>query len=490
MDRRLPGIGGLLTKAKESGRLRSLWQTLSKEVMAGAGSVGMYYDRRHLSLVYLEKGFTAPQVHHAVHWEMPPAGLAGLVAPVRQLLADWGLERPPAGLAVSPQLGFVRPAVLPLAAKANLSRVVGYEIDRFLPLSADQLVFDFQVSQESDSGIHLLLLALPRPVIDDWLSFCAAADLSPVAVELAPLAAANAFALLQGKLPASWLLLSLEGQDYDLLHLEHNQVRAWRPGKVAAARPEAVLAAEVKKLPEDAASPQALCLAGAAAWPRAVGAVQDAVTFPVITDTQITVKGLTTGGDKMVGLLPALGVALRGVGKVPLKTNLLPESERATLKLTGLLFARFFLILLIGLSVVWLGSIFIHSRITLARVERQVSQLAPSVREVEKQLAEAQNLAKQYVDLQRRVEQYPGALPILRELTQIIPEHTHLFSFRLSKGQIELSGKSASASDLINLLEKSGRFTKTEFVSPIVSDETGSEIFKIKADIKSPARGS
>jgi Tfp pilus assembly protein PilN len=473
------------------GRLRSLWRTLGKEVMAGAGSLGAYYDQRGLTLAHLEKGFVTTQVNHVAHLEVPAGGLAGLAPRVRDLLGGWDLEQPAVGLAVSPHLGFVRPAVLPLVAKPNLDRVVAYEIDRFLPLGAEQLVFDYVVSRETDTEIHLLLLALPRVLVNDWLAFCTAAGLSPVSVELAPLALANAFALLQGRLPASWLLLALNGRDYELLHVQQHRVRSWHPGKIPdGSGGMAALATEVQKFPEVTMPPQALCISGAATMPRAVAALQEAVTFPVISDAQVTIKGLDGGTRNVIGILPALGVALRGVGKVPLRTNLLPVSERAMLKLTGLLFTRFLLILLLSLTVVWLGSIFIHSRITLARVNRQVTQLAPSVKEVEKQLAEAQNLARQYLDLQRRVEQHPGALPILRELTQIIPEHTHIFSLRLTKGQIELSGKSASASDLINLLEKSGRFTKTEFVSPIVSDETGSEIFKIKADVKSPARGS
>lgn len=481
----------MLEPDKESGRLRSLWRTLGQEVMAGTGSVGAYYDRRRLTLMHLEKGFTAPQVNHISQLEVPPEGLAGLAPQVRELLTGWGVEQPPAGLAVSPHLGFVRPAVLPAATKANLERVVAYEIDRFLPLSADQMVFDFQVARETETDVHLILMALPRLLIDEWLAFCAEAGLSPVSVELAPLAAANAFTLLKGRLPTSWLMLATDGQSYDLLHLQQNRVHSWRSGKIAAGTQGiSALTQEVQEVSEDAAPPQTLCLSGVAALPRAVGALQESVNYPVITDTQVTLRGLEAGTYNNAEVLPALGGALRGLGKVPLRINLLPESDRASLKLTGLLFTRFLLILLLGLTVVWLGSIFLSTRITLAQVNRQVAQLAPSVKEVENQLAGAQNLAKQYQDIQRRVEQYPGALLVLRELTQIIPEHTHLFSLRLSKGQIELSGKSSSASDLINLLEKSGRFTKTEFVSPIVSDETGSEIFKIKADIKSPARGS
>lgn len=472
----------------ETSRLKSWWRALSREALAGAAGVGAYYDRRHLVLAHLEKGFTGCLAQHVVQLEVPDGGLAALAPQVQELVTAWGLTQPPAGLAVSSRLGLVRPAVLPAAAKAHLARVVGYEIDRFLPLSADQLVYDFQVVGETETEVRLLLMAVPRALVEEWLALCAAAGLSPVSVEPAPLAAANAFAVLHRRPPSAWLLLAADAEAYDLLEFAGRRLRSWRAGlgvpELPAPEPEGAGTTGPGE------GPRALYVAGGAALRPQVAAWQERLPFPVVSDTQVVLKGPAAGRGAESWAFPAMGSALRGLGRVPFPVNLLPESDRAVTKLTGLLLTRFFLILLLSLAVVWLGSIFIQSRITLAKVERQVAQLAPEVREVEKQLSEAQNLVKQYHELKRRVEQYPGALPILRDLTQIIPEHTHLFSFRLSKGQVELSGKSASASDLISILEKSGRFTRTEFISPIVTDETGSEIFKIKADIKGAARGS
>ncbi|MCL6622285.1 MAG: PilN domain-containing protein [Syntrophobacterales bacterium] len=476
-----------MLRESEPGGPRSWWRTLSREIQTGAGSVGAYYDRRTLTLVHLEKGLTASRVQRVAQLPVPGEGLPPLAPAVQELVQAWGLENPPAGLAVSPRLGLMRPATLPAAAKANLARVVGYEIDRFLPLSPEQLVFDYLVVNETERELHLLLLGLPRALVEDWLTLCGGAGLSPVTVEPGPLAGANALAVMHGRPPAAFLLLAADGPDYDLLHFSRRRLRGWQAGKLTSVTALAELLPP-EMPPEEA--PQALYLLGSATLPAALRAGAGNLPFPVVTETQVALKGTLPPGPTTPEVLMAAGAALRGVGRVPFAVNLLPEGQRATPKLTGLLLTRFFSILLFGLVVVWSASIFIHSRIALSRVERQVAELAPAVREVEKQLQDTQNLLKQYDDLKRRVEQYPGPLQILRELTEIIPDHTHLYSFRLSKGQVELSGKSASASELINLLERSGRFTKTEFVSPIVTDETGSEIFKIKADIKGAARGS
>jgi general secretion pathway protein L len=125
----------------------------------------------------------------------------------------------------------------------------------------------------------------------------------------------------------------------------------------------------------------------------------------------------------------------------------------------------------------------IHQRVLLYQVNRALAQAAPEARQVEAQLEESQALARQLQSF-RRMEQTPDKLRILKELTQIIPDNTWLFNLRLSQQTLEISGMSRSASDLIPLLEKSGWLTKTEFASPIVTDASKLEHFKIKAEIK------
>lgn len=472
-------------------KIRSWWSHAATEVMTGAGSLGAYWDRSQMALVHLQKGLSAAQVVHATQWPLPAEGVEALAPRITETLTDWGVQGAPVSLAVSPQLGFMRQVTLPVAARENLPKVVSYEIDRFLPLGAERLVFDYQIARQTETELTLALMALPREFIDSWLTLCAATGLKPIAVELASTAAANAFALMGERLPSSWVLLRAGEADFELMHVQSNVLRHWHSGRTAPAdRFVAEVIAHVKELAGEGAAPEALCVYGEGAALIRTSTFMEHFSFPVLRESNITIKGLELGVDNAAHYLPALGAACRGVGKVPVKANLLPESERAIVKFTGLFLTRILLILLLSLSVLWVGSIFVHKRVSLFRVESQLVELRPAVQEVEKTLTETQALGKQLQDIQKKVGQYPSTLIIVKELTQIIPEHTHLYSLRYKKGQIEIGGKSASAADLISILEKSGYFTKTEFVSPIVTDDTGSEIFKIKADTKSSARGS
>jgi Tfp pilus assembly protein PilN len=472
-------------------KIRSIWGHITKEVMGGAGSLGAFWDRRHLTLVHIQKAFTAPQVLNTARWPLPEEGPEGLAPHIAETLVAWGVQGSPMSLAVSPQLGFIRQVTMPVAARENLAKVVGYEIDRFLPLGADQLVFDYQIARQTETEITLALMALPREFIDGWLRLCADTGLNPISVELAPAAAANAFALLAQRLPPSWLLLRAGETDFDLIHIQDKVVRHWHSGRMTPSDQfMGEAAAEIQRLMAAGADPAALCLYGTGAPQLRTSMLMEQFSFPIIRESQITAKGLDMEAGNVGQFLPALGAALRGVGKVPIKTNLLPETERAVVKLTGLFLTRVLLVLLLSFGVVWVTSIFLHKKISLLQVENQLSHLRPGVQQVEKTLTEAQALGNQLQDIEKRVEQYPSTLVILRELTQMIPEHTYLYSLRFRKGQIEMGGTSTSAADLISILEKSGYFTRTEFVTPIVTDDTGSEIFKIKAEIKGVGRGT
>ena len=98
-------------------------------------------------------------------------------------------------------------------------------------------------------------------------------------------------------------------------------------------------------------------------------------------------------------------------------------------------------------------------------------------------LVRARALAKQMENF-HKMGSTPDKLRVLKDLTQLIPDNTWLFNLRLSRQNLDISGMSKSASDLIPLLEKSGWLTKTEFASPIVTDANKQEHFKIKADFK------
>jgi general secretion pathway protein L len=203
----------------------------------------------------------------------------------------------------------------------------------------------------------------------------------------------------------------------------------------------------------------------------------------VISHQKLSLEGLSPDAAWDTAL-PAVGAALRGLGKVPLKANLLPEADRAPVKLGGFSLSKLLLLTLFSLLFIWMGSALIHKRVLLYQVNKELAQITPEVKQVEQLLEDSRDQVKKLQSF-RRMEQTPDKLKILKDLTTLIPNNTWLFNLRLSRQTLEMSGMSKSASDLIPLLEKSGWLTKTEFASPIVTDASKLEHFKIKAEVKS-----
>ncbi|WP_456376812.1 type II secretion system protein GspL [Thiolapillus sp.] len=69
---------------------------------------------------------------------------------------------------------------LPAAAQENLRQVIGFELDRFTPFSAEQVYFDFQLNArgESEDMLSVEVALVPRKRVDDWLSALRAAGIA------------------------------------------------------------------------------------------------------------------------------------------------------------------------------------------------------------------------------------------------------------------------------------------------------------------------
>jgi len=402
----------------------------------------------------------------------------GLVLP--ETVSAWGLESCPVSLAVSPHLGFFRQASLPRAASENLAQVVAYELDRFLPLPADNLLYGFQVLTETETEIRLMLMAVPRDQVEECLRLLTEATLRPVAVELAPAAAGKVFALSGRPLPPSWLLLHLLDGSFELTHIQGAKVKAFAQGRNLRGQglSRAILA-QVDDMAAERPEPQVLGIYGRGGADFKVGALKKH-ELEVIYPSHLPVPGLAP--EMNLGeVLPAVGAGLSCFGPTALGVNLLPPAARAAIRLGRFSFTTMLLLVFLGLSCLWGASAFIHTRVELFRVNRQIAGLSQEAKEVEGLLKESRALAKQIESL-HKIAQSPDKLAILKELTQLIPTNTWLFNLRLSKQYVNLSGMSSAASDLIPLLDKSGLLKKTEFASPIVTDANKLEHFKIKEE--------
>jgi len=194
-------------------------------------------------------------------------------------------------------------------------------------------------------------------------------------------------------------------------------------------------------------------------------------------------------GDKVPGLSPAVGLALKGLNGVGLDVNFIPQELRPKKKKNWSLIAG---VLLIGLVLLGVSSyavsFFVKERFYLAELNERIGALKGRVAEVEKMKEEMAAIEKKIEGVEKIRTGESSKLELLRELTETIPDDVWLtrFSYTDQKGkrEIDLSGFANAASEIIPILEKSKYFEDVKFKSSVVKDRsTEKEKFNVTATV-------
>jgi Tfp pilus assembly PilM family ATPase len=208
------------------------WDRLEGLLPTETDTIGAYVDKSGLTLARVSKNRGKFQVRDVALLSLAGGGPENLAPKLRDQIAKWGLEGSPVNLAVNSWLAFVRQVTLPRAAAENLAQVVGYELDRYVPVPSDQVYFGYQVQEITDAGLNLIIMAVAKDRVAAWLSLLGEAGLRPIGLTLAPLAAANAFAILAGRrLPNSWLMLHIDAGAIELTQIHKGVVKKFQQAR-------------------------------------------------------------------------------------------------------------------------------------------------------------------------------------------------------------------------------------------------------------------
>ena len=179
----------------------------------------------------------------------------------------------------------------------------------------------------------------------------------------------------------------------------------------------------------------------------------------------------------------SMGLALRELKKNLVEVNLLPESlkpmqrGKTNIKTTLALMAATVLFV-IG----FIANQHIHNNKILVSLDKQLEELKVEVGPLEKVDIEYESL-QNYMEILDKIDQiHPTKLPMLIELSRIIPKDTWLKKIQFKKGNMEIRGVSGTASRLVPIVENSNYFRNTRFIGTIITDSIG-EKFTISSAI-------
>jgi len=382
-------------------------------------------------------------------------------------------------------LGLPRPAVtvkpieLP-AVDGEVGEMVRFELERHLPYASDDASFDFvPLPQETTpAGVaprRVVLAAADRRVVDGALRVAEDAKLRPVSLTVA---VHNLPSLAARQRGGRILWVHRMGEEADLLFLTGPTIvlsRHLQNAEDARLVAEAQLSFGVTKW----SGCDAIWLSGDGIKPGAPTMLTDlcpAVTEPPWTPRARRLMGSLPEEGHGVALLALAVAAARGARPlellpVPLRPRRLTRTQLAT---CGLVAATLVLAVVAALIPGYR-----ESR-RLADVNRQIGTLDQEVRAVEQVVKDVERKRRLLQTIETVESSSLRPLPVMRELTDLMPTDAWLSLLSLDLKGVELTGQANAAAALIPLLENSPRFERVEFSSPVTRGRDR-EQFRIRA---------
>lgn len=368
----------------------------------------------------------------------------------------------------------VKPIELP-AVEGELDQMVRFELERHLPFPSEEAAFDFLPlpTRQATTGQSVLIAAAERRVVDGALRLAEEARLRPASLTVAT---HNLLALVAGRRRDTVVWVHGVGADVELLFLAGPALAFSRH----LAAPDAkALRAEIQRCASllrwrgaerlwvsGDVSPEverALAEFGGAAEPP----------FTARARRWLDALGDAPRGAGELALATAVGGRVRPLELLPpgLRPRRLSRAQRATV---GLAAAT---VILAVAALLVPG--YRESR-RLAALEARIAQIEPEVRATERLLAELERKRRVLATIQSIETTTVRPLPVLRELTELLPNDAWLTLLSMDGKGVELTGQAAAAAALIPLLENSPRLERVEFSSPVTRGRDR-EQFRIRA---------
>lgn len=367
----------------------------------------------------------------------------------------------------------VKPIELPEVG-GELRDMVQFELERHLPFASDDASFDFvtlpaEAPAGSQGGRRVLIAAADRKVVEGAVRLAEDAQLRPIAITIA----AHDLPLLVGSRQRGHVVwLHRVADTTVLIFLTAGQVVLSR--SVPTADDEA-LAAEIGRsltitrwTGVDAiwrSGDGAVTGTPAASAASALDTFGAPVTPPPYTAKArallVQIPDPEPGAAQLVTAV-AVGAKRRTRPLELLPARLRPRRlTRQQVMAAGALAAA----VILGITALLVPGYRENRR--LAQINRRIVELDAPVRAIEQTLQELERKRRLLTTIQSIESATIRPLPVLRELTDLIPADAWLTTVSLDAKGVELTGQAGAASALIPLLENSPRFERVEFSSPV-----------------------
>jgi general secretion pathway protein L len=449
-------------------------------------SLGIDIGNHFVRLTYLKASFRG--VRLAAHIDFPvkeerplEERVEQIGGAIREFLRENKISPAAVFLGMPRNAAILRYVQLPLSVKENLRESLGYEMEKYVPLPVDEVYFDYQiVVEDKDSGkLKLLLVASRKTSVDAYLSLATHIGVGISGIEISSTATANYFASLDGADgSATCAIVSLRDDHLEIDGLKGGflDYSRWVDRAEWGSDPDGFIARELERGKEDLGSDQGrLCtvFCGFDEQPEFVD------NFRSDDRLDICHVDLSRRGLPSPAMIPAYGLALKGIRKPQTDINLAPKERRKRPNRAGQYTMIVLSGLLILLALAWGGGSILSQQLYLRGLNAEIDRLSVEVMNIEQTRTKCESMEARIDYLSRLFGTGAPILDVLRELSLRIPKPAWVANFTYSEREVKIDGRSEASSELISSLESSPLFGDVAFISSITRDPTGKEIFRI-----------
>lgn len=462
-------------------------------------SLGIDFRQNHLILTSLKISLGKVKlVDYVIHPILPESQKeereAQVISLVNSFISKHQIRKERTSVSLPREKVVVRFIKLPAVTKENLRKVLEYESPKYTPFEKGEIYFDYQILREEKEWLHLFAVFVKKADVDACLSLLKKIGIQPLSIEIPSTAAFNLFSYNDGRKEGGpSLLLDVASPFYELSFIREGTLAESFHLPLPSDGREAKMISLLKRsgLKGDSLSNATLLVYGLDADEDMLASLREThqtkgVSYPPLNRIEAGRQP-----SKLYQIYAPLGVALKGLTKTRLDLNLLPFEMRKKVRQIG---KPLFIILAsvaLVLSLTWGIGIVVSYQREIKAIDHQMKKKKPAVDAVEKMQRQKEELKKEISELEKIQSAEGSKIEMLKEITQILPSTTWVWTLKYNGKDLELTGFADSASDLIPLLDKSPLFEKVEFVTPVTKEKiaVGTEFkdrerFKIKMKLE------
>jgi len=448
--------------------------------------LGIYVGAHEVALAHVVKRFFSIALRQARTFPLPPSTRAperrqALAQAVATFAGEHRVDTRRAFLCLPRAQAACNRILLPAAAQENLEQVLEYEMENLVPLPREEIFFDYTVRPLGAERIEVLLVCVPRDVINGYLAALDEAGVKPRSIGLPSTALADYVTFCRGDVaPGMGVVVQATDATEIALFSQGRLVASQLVPAPNASEPAVLQRSLQRQLADELFEPEQTTLYR---WSLANGHAPAVDELGEANLVQMAKGRLATGDAEFApatpAILPAVGAGLGAVREGVVRLNLLPAEQREAFDEGPLVATWVLLALSLVLLIAWGGMAIVKDGMLRREVQAKLAAIQPDVDEV-------MALTDENEHLQRQVEilnaQEGRVTTLLKELTDLIPSDAYLTTLNLRGGRLTLDGQARSASDIITALEKSKRFKNVTFSSP-TTRQGEKERFALTAEV-------